>query len=137
MGKTLHWSCQLTTALYHDHTFGAIGTCWGTYVVIRMSEDVDVKAGISMHLSHPNVAGLLGESEEDLLKAVKSNQFFMPSVRDSNSTKMGGLGKEILGDALDMNHGWTVRGDLGDPIVERDVRKAFNLALAFFGKYLL
>ncbi len=55
---------------------------------------------------------------------------------------MGGLGKEILGDALeivefsDMRHGWTVRGDLKDPKVERDVKKAFNLALSFFGKYL-
>ena len=43
-----------------------------------------------------------------------------------------------MGDALeivtfpDIKHGWSVRGDTNDPKVERDVKKAFNLALAFF-----
>ena len=40
-------------------TFGSIGTCWGTYPVIRMSEDVEIKAGISMHPSHPNLIGTM------------------------------------------------------------------------------
>ena len=50
--------------------------------------------------------------------------------------------QSILGDGVeiiefpDMRHGWTVRGDLADPAIERDVKKAFNLVLAFFGKYL-
>ena len=39
-------------------SYGAIGTCWGTYPVIRMSESVDIKAGISMHPSHPNIMGM-------------------------------------------------------------------------------
>lgn len=39
-------------------TFGTIGTCWGTYAVLRMSEDVDIKAAVSMHPSHPSVLGL-------------------------------------------------------------------------------
>ena len=53
-----------------------------------------------------------------------------------------GLGKKVLGDALeivtfpDMKHGWSVRGDMSDPKVERDVQKCFNLALAFFKKYM-
>ena len=52
------------------------------------------------------------------------------------------LGKQVLGDGVeiiefpDMWHGWTVRGDLADHAIERDVKKAFNLVLAFFGKYL-
>ena len=55
---------------------------------------------------------------------------------------MNGLGKQVMGDMVeivefpDMRHGWTVRGDLTDPIVERDVKKAFNIVLAFFHKYL-
>ncbi len=63
-------------------TFGTIGTCWGTYVVIRMSEDVDVKAGISMHPSHPNIAQFLNENEETFYKEVKSPQMFMPAGSD-------------------------------------------------------
>jgi hypothetical protein len=43
---------------------------------------------------------------------------FMPAGSDEANVKAGGLGKEILGDGVeiiefpDMQHGWTVRGDL-------------------------
>ena len=45
-------------------------------------------------------------------------QMFMPAGNDDPNVKMGGLGKKVLGDGLeilefpDMVHGWTVRGDL-------------------------
>jgi hypothetical protein len=84
---------------------------------------------------------MLKEDEGEILKAVKCPQLFMPTTGDHENTKPNGLGKKILGDSLeivefpDMQHGWTVRGDLSDPIVDRDVKKAFNLALAFLGKY--
>ena len=67
---------------------------------------------------------------------------FMPAGDDHENTKLGGLGKKILSDGLEviefpeMKHGWTVKGDLSRPEVERDVKKAFNFVLAFFGKYL-
>lgn len=86
--------------------------------------------------------GLLDENEEEILKNIKSPQLFMPAGADPASTKMGGLAKKILGDGLeviefpDMRHGWTTRGDLSDPTIERDVKKAFNFVLAFFKKYL-
>ena len=57
-----------------------------------------LKAGISMHPSHPNVINALGEQEIDILKNVKSPQLFMPSGSDSASVKKGGLSKQILGD---------------------------------------
>ena len=43
---------------------------------------------------------------------------FMPAGSDEDNVKIGGLGKKVLGDGLeiiefpDMAHGWTVRGDL-------------------------
>ena len=43
---------------------------------------------------------------------------FMPAGSDEANVKIGGLGKKVLGDGLeiiefpDMAHGWTVRGDL-------------------------
>ena len=52
------------------------------------------------------------------------------------------IGKKVLGDSLeivtfpDMKHGWTTRGDMSDPKVDRDVKKALNLALSFFTKYM-
>jgi len=94
-----------------------------------------------MHPSHPGVIQNLAYlTEEDILKQVKSPQLFLPSQRDSPSVKTDGLGKQVLGDGVeiiefpDMRHGWTVRGDLADPTIERDVKKAFNLVLDFFRK---
>ena len=85
---------------------------------------------------------ILEENEEEILKEVKSPQMFLPARSDKDSVKMNGLGKKILGDGVeiiefpDMSHGWTTRGDLSDPKVERDVKKAFNFVISFFGKYL-
>ncbi len=80
---------------------------------------------------------MLDESEEDILKDIKCPQMFMPGTykyfkltkgtihnffdaagADDPNVKAGGLGKDILGDGVeiiefkDMQHGWTVRGDL-------------------------
>ena len=53
-------------------SIGSIGTCWGTYPVIRMSSYPDIKAGISMHPSHPGVIQNLAYlTEEDILKQVR------------------------------------------------------------------
>ena len=56
--------------------------------------------------------------------------------------RVGGLGQKVLADGVeiiefpDMKHGWTVKGDLSVPEVDRDVKKTFNFVLTFFGKYL-
>ncbi len=95
-----------------------------------------------MHPSHPKVCEQLKEDEESLLKDIKCPQLFLLAEGDSPTTKFGGIGKKVLGDALeivefpDMQHGWTIRGDLSDPVVERDVKKAFSLSIAFFNKYM-
>merc|ERR1712200_261596 len=33
-------------------TYGSVGTCWGSYVVLRLAEDVGFNAGVSFHPSH-------------------------------------------------------------------------------------
>ena len=118
------------------------GFCWGSYVTLRLSTYPQVKAGVSLHPSHGMVCQMVNQDEEELLKEVKCPQAFLPASQDGPSTKPGGLGKKVLGDFLeiiefpDMNHGWSVQGDLSDPKVERDVIKAFNFTLSFFKKYL-
>ena len=73
-GKNLNPKCK---------TFGTIGTCWGTYPVIRMSEDVEIKVGISMHPSHPNVIGTstthcgMRDKSSMFLSAVFKNLIFL------------------------------------------------------------
>jgi len=123
-------------------SFGAIGTCWGSYMVIRESVHDDLKAGVSMHPSHSPIAGLLGEDEKELLKSVRCPQLFMSAGNDNANVKTGGLGSEVLGSKLeivefpDMVHGWTTRGDMSDGKVDRDVKKAFQTALDFFKKHV-
>lgn len=112
-------------------------------MVLRLAQYVDFKAGVSFHPSHPGLFETVEESEEEILKDVKCHQVFMPANGDHPNTFPDGLGKKVLVDALqvipflDMQHGWSVRGDLDDPKVKRDVERCFNLALATFGKYLL
>jgi len=131
-----------------DHgckTFGAIGTCWGSYMVVRLAADPKMKAGVSMHPSHsPIMATHLGEDEEEILNEIQddSRQVFMPSAQDHVNVKPGGLGEAVLGDRLqivefpEMRHGWTIRGNLTVPEVKRDVAKAIELAIEHFEKYL-
>ena len=116
------------------------GFCWGSYMVVKLSANPLFKAGVSIHPSHPKICEQIQENEESLLKDIKCPQLFLSASNDGASVKLGGLGKQVLGDALeivefpDMLHGWSIRGDLSDPMVERDVKKAFNLALAFMNK---
>ena len=70
-----------------DHgciTFGAIGTCWGSYMVVRMSADPLVSAGVSMHPSHPNMIPQFGEDEKEILSKIQvhcvANYFFVCHV---------------------------------------------------------
>merc|ERR1712159_385238 len=119
-------------------SFGAIGTCWGSYMVIRESAYPEVKAGVSMHPSHTAISSILGENEEDILRNITCNQLFMPAGNDPPEVKPGGLGCTVLGEKLniiefpDMSHGWTTRGDMKNDNVNRDVKKALQAAIDFF-----
>jgi len=123
-------------------TYGAIGTCWGTYPTIRLSTLPEFKAGVSMHPSHSPVMTILEENEEEIYKQITAPQLFMPSGSDSPNVKLGGLAENVLGDKLtivefnEMQHGWTSRGNISDPLTDRDVHKALQLAVEFFNKHL-
>ncbi len=70
---------------------------------------------------------------------------FLPAGNDSPNVKEGGLSRKILGDDPDklsiveypeMKHGWTVRGDIGDSKVARDVVDAVAKGFAFLVKHM-
>ena len=128
-------------------SIGLIGTCWGSYPVVRLSMLDTISAGVSMHPSHVKMLADAGEDEAQVLGLIKSPQLFLveggssfPPVADS--IKPGGLSEKVLGEKLtlvefpEMAHGWTTRGDLAEPAVARDVQKAKDLVLEFFEKYL-
>lgn len=127
---------------------GAVGTCWGSYVVLKLSSYteynriIEYKCGVSIHPSHPIMCELFGENEEKVLEAVKGKHLFMPAGNDSESAKLGGLAEKSLGERLtivefpDMIHGWSIRGDYSDAIIKRDVDLAIELYNKFFKKNL-
>jgi len=122
-------------------TYGSIGTCWGTYPVMHFSTIPDFKAGVSMHPSHPQIMPMMGQNETEILTKVQCPQLLMPSKDDAASVKLGGLAENTLKDVKiiefnEMDHGWTVRGNLSVPAIDRDVHKALESAIKFFQYYL-
>ena len=71
-----------------NNLFDFIGTCWGSYLVVKLSSDVDFKAGLSMHPSHTAICAMMGVDEEKILKEVKCPQMFMPAGEDNENVKL-------------------------------------------------
>merc|ERR1711892_649924 len=123
-------------------SIGMVGTCWGSYPVVRLSMLDTISAGISMHPSHPTALASAGDDEKAVLELIKAPQLFLVEGDAGDSVKTGGLSEQVLGDKLtvvefpDMSHGWTVGGDLDDPNVARDVMMAKYYVLEFLEKYL-
>jgi len=124
------------------NSFGAIGTCWGSYPTIRLSTLPEFKAGVSMHPSHSTIMPAVGDNEGDIYGQVKSPQLIMPSRTDSENVKVGGLAEQTLVDKVtiiefpEMDHGWTTRGNLSIPAVDRDVHLALSEAINCFNNVM-
>lgn len=122
--------------------FGTIGTCWGTYVTVKLSTLPAFSAGVSMHPSHSPIMALLGEDEEATLRDITGPQVMMSARTDSPNVKPGGLAEKVLGERVsliefnEMEHGWTTRGNISIPAVARDLLKAMQTAIAFFDAHL-
>lgn len=121
--------------------FASIGTCWGSYVTLKLSGLGEMAAGVSWHPSHVVVSNLTGENVSTLFENIKCPQLFMPAGADAPEDRLGGLASQILGSKLEivefneMLHGWTVRGNMTDPAISRDVHKAVEETLAFLKKH--
>jgi len=126
--------------------FGSIGFCWGAWVVFHASASEKFYAGVSAHPS-VRVAGMLGENELELTKAIKCPQLLMPAGNDPENVKKGGdhiveLKKKSFGDKCevvefsDQNHGWLPRGDINKPEVAKGVKEGMEQAILFFQKHL-
>jgi len=136
-------NCVLPYAKKHGATrFGAVGTCWGSYVVLRLCAMPDFFAGVSWHPSHTPICGLIGEDVKQLVSDVNCDQLFMLADGDAKEDMSGGQAKQILGDklkvveCLDMKHGWTTRGDMSDENIKRDVHLAISEGKEHFKKFL-
>jgi len=124
-------------------TFAAVGTCWGSYMTLRMSSLPEVVAGVSIHPSHSVMIPQMGEDEAEILGQVEAPQLFLPTMTDSDNVKPGGLGETVLAEKglevsvvpfLTMRHGFLTRGDISDPDVAAEVSRAMNVTVDFIEK---
>eukprot|EP01096_Ripella_sp_DP13-Kostka_P016146 TRINITY_DN776_c0_g1_i2.p2 TRINITY_DN776_c0_g1~~TRINITY_DN776_c0_g1_i2.p2 ORF type:complete len:260 (-),score=109.90 TRINITY_DN776_c0_g1_i2:39-779(-) len=114
---------------------GIIGFCWGASVAVASSQFeglVHAVAGI-----HPSFV------DEKLVSEATCPQLFCPAGNDAPTDPLKAvLDQKPFGDRCvyhpfpDMLHGWSVRGDLNDPTVARDVALVFDLVFSFFDKEL-
>lgn len=127
--------------------FAAVGTCWGSYMTLRMSSLPEILAGVIIHPSHPTLIPDLGEDEASILGQVEAPQLILPTRTDSNNVQPGGLdentlnkkGLEVIVEPFPtMSHGFLTRGNMDDPNVAAEVGRAMNIIVDFlnnqFGK---
>merc|ERR1711892_515716 len=87
-------------------SIGLIGTCWGSFPVVRLSMLDTISAGVSMHPSHVKMLADAGEDEAQVLGLIKSPQLFLVEGQGSSflpvpdSIKPGGLSEKVLGEKL-------------------------------------
>ena len=84
-----------------------------------------------------------------MAEAVRAPQLLLPAGNDDKTYKAGGElmalleGIPEIGASMgtrcyeEMSHGWSVRGDMSDPAVARDVASAFGETMAFLDRHLL
>lgn len=113
-----------------------------------------IKCGIGLHASPGVVGWFHGEgSASSLYQSCQTPLMFLQAGNDPNECKVNGpvhqelirkkstmiqsvVNECVFKEFKDMSHGWTNRGDLSDPLVERDYIEAFKLCTGFFTKHL-
>lgn len=124
--------------------FGVAGTCWGGYMVARLSSYGEFQAGVSFHPATSFITeNVLKEKLYEILDEVQCPQLVLTAGDDHENEKPGGLANKVWGvmnfgescqfrEFPDMKHGWTVRGDVRDICVENCVRAALLALKGFF-----
>ena len=119
-------------------TIGGVGFCWGTYPLMKLAAAGRIQAAVACHPSLSLGLKFFGESVADQVAAAKCPVVFMPAGNDPDIYRDGTLASPecTFADFPDMQHGFVPRGDTSKPEVERDVRRAIDLATTFLTKHL-
>jgi len=154
--KGFPWSTQkakVDAALAYVRDKGAkkialMGFCYGGHPACWASaENADV---VAITVFHPSIQleGVFGGDMQALIKSVQCPVFLAPAGDDlpmytpetsdaAKALKASGKGSEcVIKPFKDMTHGFSLRGDLSDAKVARDVKQVMEDAKAFIAKYL-
>jgi len=128
--------------------FACVGTCWGGYMVTRLSGYSDFKAGISFHPATTFIAENVNKEKlYEVLDEVGCPQMVLTAGNDHKNEKPGGLAQKIWGvmsfgeeciyrEYRDMEHGWMVRGDVRKEAINNTAKAAFTSMLGFLSTHL-
>ncbi|KAL1515353.1 hypothetical protein AB1Y20_001983 [Prymnesium parvum] len=126
---------------------GVVGFCYGGHPACWLSAThAEIVCGAVLHPSMQLEEKLFGGSTEALLKSVKCPFFLAPAGNDlplwaesgplGAALKASSRGDEcVFTEYPEMKHGWSVRGDLADPAVARDVAAVLGEVSAFLSKH--
>jgi len=126
---------------------GAVGYCWGAFVVALASSTGKLNCGVGIHPSLGIGARLFNITEAEQAEKITCPQLFMPCGNDPANLKPGGevnqiLNKKPFGNQCeyysieDMVHGFVPRGDVSKPEVARAVKSAMETTINFLKKHL-
>ena len=120
----------------------SIGLCYGVWAAFQMSARGYPLCGVGG--PHPSIhieRFAFGRDPVALCKLIKCPAILLPAGNDPPPFHPGGEAAQAVLDAFpgksvvvsfpEQKHGWTSRGDLGDPAVKRDTAKAMELLKAF------
>lgn len=127
---------------------GAVGFCYGAYVVGHLSTTGRLVAGASPHPSLYNICLRSGENNaREIVARCKNPIMLLTAGNDRVEEKPGGEVEDVLSkkefgkecyfrEYPDMMHGWFSRGDQKNEKIARDVESAFSELQTFFQRYL-
>lgn len=137
-------------------TFSMLGFCYGAYPIAKTIADKSMWKDIGMEIvcavsPHPSIQigwGIFGD-DKSFLPHVDRPFLLMPAGGDPDDYRPGGEIFEELKKAdksgktrtmatefADMNHGWSVRGDITDAAVKAQVDKFIEHMTAWFTEHM-
>lgn len=155
--KQFPWSVQkpkIDTALKFCTDNGVtkvcvFGFCYGGHPACYASSENPelIKCGVVFHPSMQLETFAFGGSMEKLMETIQCPFMFAPAGNDipmfaeegdfATAVKKSAKGSECVWKPYpEMQHGWTVRGDLANDAVKRDVEAVMKDAADFVAKYL-
>lgn len=120
-------------------SFGAIGFCWGAWVIGKSCEaGVPWNAALSFHPSFMIEKVAFGGDPIKLMQGISCPLMLLPGGNDPDWTMPESPEFQLLTKNgsksvpfRDMVHGWMTRGDRSDPKIDRDISEALRHALDF------
>lgn len=125
--------------------FAMLGTCFGCWMGIRLcAVSKEIKVGVNWHPSF-QIEEMHKGSSKDLMHLITQPQLLIPAQNDPDSVKEHGEfikilektthGKVEVHPMETQPHGFTVRGDLSDPVVKKAYEETLDYTRVFLEKY--